>query len=344
MGDSTLSPLRRSAQAISGIFRRCQVTTVDEQDRHMEPGDTLWLVYLISIVMPVALIAKWWTTRCQQINADFAGSSLATQLCEDLGDPPIRIRHATLKVVNKTSGPLRLQQASLKGWVFQGVIEEMLLEDLSSPFTRTFPSETSIGSGDAIHANVLIRVTWVHRIFIRRSRVRMKVVAIDAWRIRRTINLRSNLVNWREEPQKRSIRQGRQPTAHFDFNTHASLVFPNHPEINNARGATHHNIGNLRQALVAPEEAQVAYTFGRKITWPEIGFVSDPGRYQTKFGWLNITTDDLAIWHSYPNAAFTLVKTIASIDQKVAGPATGEEYRLGIFDVGIAPPHAEDDT
>jgi len=43
------------------------------------------------------------------------------------------------------------------------------------------------------------------------------------------------------------------------------------------------------------------------------------------FGWLTITADDLAIWQQFPNAAFTLVQTLAS-----AGEA-GDEFRLGSF-------------
>jgi hypothetical protein len=62
-----------------------------------------------------------------------------------------------------------------------------------------------------------------------------------------------------------------------------------------------------------------------KITWPQVGGVTEPGRYMFTFGWLTLTADDLAIWQQFPNAAFTLVQTLAR-----AGEA-GDEFRLGSF-------------
>jgi hypothetical protein len=46
-----------------------------------------------------------------------------------------------------------------------------------------------------------------------------------------------------------------------------------------------------------------------KITWAQVGRVTEPGRYMFKFGWLTITADDLAIWQKYLTAAFTLHST-----------------------------------
>ena len=46
-----------------------------------------------------------------------------------------------------------------------------------------------------------------------------------------------------------------------------------------------------------------------KITWAQVGRVTEPGRYMFKFGWLTITADDVAIWQKYPTAAFTLYST-----------------------------------
>ncbi len=48
-----------------------------------------------------------------------------------------------------------------------------------------------------------------------------------------------------------------------------------------------------------------------------------------KFGWLTVTADDLAIWKQFPGAAFTLVPLDPSED--------GEEYRLGLFNIGDQP-------
>jgi hypothetical protein len=33
-----------------------------------------------------------------------------------------------------------------------------------------------------------------------------------------------------------------------------------------------------------------------KITWPQVGRVTEPGRYMFTFGWLTVTAEDLAIW------------------------------------------------
>jgi hypothetical protein len=63
-----------------------------------------------------------------------------------------------------------------------------------------------------------------------------------------------------------------------------------------------------------------------KISWAQVGQVREPGRYMFKFGWLTVTADDLAIWKQFPGAAFTLVP-LQSTD-------AGEEYRLGLFDIG----------
>jgi hypothetical protein len=72
-----------------------------------------------------------------------------------------------------------------------------------------------------------------------------------------------------------------------------------------------------------------------KVTWAQVGRVSDPGRYMFKFGWLTITTDDLAVWQAYPNAAFTLIRTTAPAPAppEADGQPVGEEFRLGVFEL-----------
>ena len=72
----------------------------------------------------------------------------------------------------------------------------------------------------------------------------------------------------------------------------------------------------------------------KKITWATVGRATDPGRYMFRFGWLTITADDLAIWRAYPNAAFTLIRTLTSAETDEE--AVGEEYRLGTFDLRAA--------
>jgi hypothetical protein len=61
-----------------------------------------------------------------------------------------------------------------------------------------------------------------------------------------------------------------------------------------------------------------------KITWAQVGRVTEPGRFMFTFGWLTITADDLAIWETYPDAAFTLLPKGTS--------ESGEEFALGSFD------------
>ena len=65
-----------------------------------------------------------------------------------------------------------------------------------------------------------------------------------------------------------------------------------------------------------------------KVTWQQVGHVSEPGRYMFRFGWLTIAAEDLAVWQQFPDAVFALVKTAAAT-------ATGEaeEFHLGVFEL-----------
>ncbi len=65
----------------------------------------------------------------------------------------------------------------------------------------------------------------------------------------------------------------------------------------------------------------------RKVTWQMVGHVAEPGRYMFRFGWLTVTSDDLAVWTRFPDATFTLVKTAS---QEVGG--VSEEFHLGVFE------------
>ncbi len=73
--------------------------------------------------------------------------------------------------------------------------------------------------------------------------------------------------------------------------------------------------------------SRVAHRLGataiKKVTWRQVGRVTEPGRYMFRFGWLTIAAEDLAVWEQLPNAAFTLIRTASEI----------EEYRLGAFDL-----------
>jgi hypothetical protein len=59
-----------------------------------------------------------------------------------------------------------------------------------------------------------------------------------------------------------------------------------------------------------------------------VGYVTEPGRYIFRFGWLTIAADDLAVWEQFPDAAFALVKTVTAKD---ADTDAAEEFHLGTF-------------
>jgi hypothetical protein len=63
-----------------------------------------------------------------------------------------------------------------------------------------------------------------------------------------------------------------------------------------------------------------------KITWAQIGRVEEPGRHKLNFGWLIVTDEDLVVWRAFPNAAFTLFRTVTAAEVE-------EEFRLGTFEL-----------
>jgi hypothetical protein len=65
-----------------------------------------------------------------------------------------------------------------------------------------------------------------------------------------------------------------------------------------------------------------------RVSWQQVGHVTEPGRYMFRFGWLTIAADDLAVWKKFPNASFALVKTAGA-----AAPDDSEEFHLGAFDL-----------
>jgi hypothetical protein len=74
-----------------------------------------------------------------------------------------------------------------------------------------------------------------------------------------------------------------------------------------------------------------------KITWQRAGGVTEPGRYMFTFGWLTVTSEDLAIWNQFPDAAFTLVELpprAAGADEgQDAEETKAEEFHLGTFEL-----------
>jgi hypothetical protein len=69
-----------------------------------------------------------------------------------------------------------------------------------------------------------------------------------------------------------------------------------------------------------------------KITWQKAGHVTEPGRYMFTFGYLTVTTEDLAIWKQFPGAAFTLVEMPRPATESPAD-APAEEFHLGAFEL-----------
>ena len=79
-----------------------------------------------------------------------------------------------------------------------------------------------------------------------------------------------------------------------------------------------------------------------KVTWQQVGHVTEPGRYMFRFGWLTIVPDDLAVWKQFPDASFTLVQTLApplavelaaETDTPETPPVETDEFHLGAFEL-----------
>jgi hypothetical protein len=65
-----------------------------------------------------------------------------------------------------------------------------------------------------------------------------------------------------------------------------------------------------------------------KVSWQQVGHVTEPGRYMFRFCWLTIAAEDLAVWERFPDAMFALVKTAAATATDAA-----EEFHLGAFEL-----------
>ncbi len=79
-----------------------------------------------------------------------------------------------------------------------------------------------------------------------------------------------------------------------------------------------------------------------KVSWQQVGCVTEPGRYMFTFGWLTVAAQDLTIWRKFPDAAFTVVRTAAAQEgvapegiEQVSGE---EEFHLGAFDLPAPSP------
>jgi hypothetical protein len=115
-------------------------------------------------------------------------------------------------------------------------------------------------------------------------------------------------------------RSERQATATRDHLDDARAKERNNLKLALATFALQLDAFEMRTSVVAHRPRATAV---KKVTWQQVGRVTEPGRYMFRFGWLTIAAADLAVWEQLPNAAFTLVRT----------GAEAEEYRLGAFEL-----------
>jgi len=115
-------------------------------------------------------------------------------------------------------------------------------------------------------------------------------------------------------------RSERQATATEDHRDDARAEERNNLKLALATFALQLDAFEMRTSVVAHRPRA---TVVKKVTWQQVGRVTEPGRYMFRFGWLTIAAEDLAVWEQLPNAAFTLVRT----------GAEAEEYRLGAFEL-----------
>ena len=63
-----------------------------------------------------------------------------------------------------------------------------------------------------------------------------------------------------------------------------------------------------------------------RLTFPELGMPTEPGRYDSRYKVIEATADDLWIWSQHPNAAFVVMQP-SPYSQKTFS-------RLGSFELG----------
>lgn len=71
-----------------------------------------------------------------------------------------------------------------------------------------------------------------------------------------------------------------------------------------------------------------------RVSWKNIGRVTQPGRHMFKFGWVTITAEDLAIWAQYPEATFALYEA-PGLER------LNDDYRLGSVQLPLAQPETQ---
>jgi len=78
-------------------------------------GDFSSVFFTLLAAIPTAAIFtagfKWWIGRQDRLRAEAGGSNLQVKAAEKIGDPPILVRYAMLKVTNWAGRPLHMQKA-----------------------------------------------------------------------------------------------------------------------------------------------------------------------------------------------------------------------------------------
>jgi hypothetical protein len=62
-----------------------------------------------------------------------------------------------------------------------------------------------------------------------------------------------------------------------------------------------------------------------KLIWVDIGLATEPGQYESRYGLIEVTADDLWVWQKYPNTAFVVMQPSPFSDETVC--------RLGTFEL-----------
>ena len=104
--------------------------------------------------------------------------------------------------------------------------------------------------------------------------------------------------------------------------------------------------GNQQMTRWATSLARETKLPVNKVTWQQVGHVTEPGRYMFRFGWLTVASGDLAIWTEYPDAAFTLVRSsapnpAADAETDETPSAETDEFHLGAFELHANDPFRE---
>lgn len=61
-----------------------------------------------------------------------------------------------------------------------------------------------------------------------------------------------------------------------------------------------------------------------KLTQQELGMPIDPGRYDSRYGAVEVTADDLWIWTKHPSAAFVVMQPSPYSEKKASWLGTFE--------------------